>query len=959
VEPGRISHLQDSNVDVISSNDALNQVHFASEQPVEEATDEMAKAQDDASREAKAVDEAREDMSSLRYKLLNLGGILSNAASKIKDNVVSFFPGWEFQPSILIAALMTMFIGLTWFLVYYNYLYVQDRMDCNSVGLWKEKLKEVDAQEYGDFNPDLIIVFHHPSFECEENEEEIMLAQITEVMVESEEFEEAFPELAEARLSASDDSTAAMQRKISRDARKLSRRASEVSDSFRSSLGMSKEEKDGNAEPEGKAAESEQGKEEDLEKKGSTTHLTVKSARTALLKDLYKYLNRRGFEMTAFHSIDVDELFICASLKSSHSINHFLSQDHRALQIRSEVVAGLRDQHKPVLQDASDPASAPPLLPYEPPLVKTLLKEEIITEESETQVFKTFKRFNTESYISSNVAIQMMLNEVAEVLDLDAAAEHGMICTWFPVHSTYEWDRLTAIWGNWKAMTDLTFTQPVPELRDYFGARIAFLFAWNGVYCKALLVLVMTSVLWLLTTTIAKWVFKSNFFNERQVIGFAITLSIWCKVAHNMWQREENWFMEYWGMRHGMLDSGHAVRPSFKGEYGPSPLNSNIQEKQYPRQKAVLKRALTITVTLLFCGLVLMVIWTWMIMFEGKMGPVSAVILSLMIKVFQMIFHALVNYLVEFENHKFHEDYFNSYLWKLFVFEYVNNYSAFFFLTISNADESRCQGDPAACKIQTLQLLRSQVSMTMIVLIICSVIQVVSQIVIVKFKLWYEDYEYKKTFGKDPPPRSSHEEQAKLAKIDEATEVQNMMTLVMALGFVFHFGGVAPLALVFTLVLFTVQLRAFAKVMLAAQRVVPHRSEGIGMWSNVLSFLMVSGVVYTAFMVVVYGAAFGEASKMAKMSAFVLFVCGIFLCWKLVDLAFPSQDHEVELLNDRRNYVTKLLMRLEHKEDLTYLNTLHSPHEEEMANAIEQENFDKITGRLKTPKISISAETAT
>lgn len=895
--------------------------------------------------EEEAADKAQRDINTVTYKLTHFGDIMRETRDKQYSNFKSFFPGWTFDYRIFVSVIMTMFIGLTWFLIYYNFLYKTDRIASDHVEMWKDKLEIIDNEDYGEFNPDMIIVFHHPNFNYEDNDEEVSLAQITEVMVQSGEFEESFPELAEARGYASDDTVALMKRKAAR----MSKKVSENLDGLMRGMSTSSNTQDAPAPADGSTTKSQGDAEQ-----GSPSHLTIRSARMALLKDLYKYLHKHGFEMTAFHSIDVDELFVCASLKHTHTINSMLARDHKALPICSAVVAGLTDQHKPVVQDASDPTCAPPLVPYEPPLMKTLYKEEITNSEDEIEVFKTFKRFGTKAYISSNMAIQLVMGEVSEVLDLEAAQDHGMIVAWFPVHSTHDVDKFTAIWGNFRALTDLNFVQPIPDLRDYFGARIAFLFAWNGVYAKALGVLLMTAVFWLMVTLVAKFVFKSTFFNERQVIGFAITLSIWCRVANNMWCREENWFLEFWGMKHGSTDGGHSVRPSFHGEMAPSPLNSNIQEKQYPKHLALARLSFSATATIAFCIIAAGIIWTWMTMFEGKMGPVSAIILSVIIKVFQIIFQLLVKQLVEFENHKFAEDYFNSYLWKLFLFEYVNNYSAFFFMTLRGADMSFCQGDPATCKIKTLQLLRSQVSMTMIVLVICSVLQVITQTFTVKFKLWYEDYQYRKTFKKEPPPRSSHEEQAKLGKIDDATEVQNMMTLVIALGFVFHFGGVAPLAMVFSFVLFSVQLRAFAMVLLTAQRVQPHRAEGIGNWAHVLNYLMVSGVVYTAFMVVVYGAAFGEAPQLAKLSAFVLFCCGIFIAWKLVDVVFPCEDEDVELLHDRRNYVAKLLMKLEHKDELSHLEVSTTHEEGEILNAIEGEDFGKISGRMKTPKPSMS-----
>jgi hypothetical protein len=845
---------------------------------------------------ADKLQKVHDEFDDIGYRILHIGGTLRATAERVKEITISFFPGYVYQPDTLISVVMTMVIASIWLLVYFQFCYQPDRKPVAMVPKWETALQAIDSAEpYGDFNPDVIMVFHHPSFAYEDADEEISADQINDVMVASEEVEDAFHDLVSAKNLACNDAAAMIKRKFQR----ASRKALESARSISSQISLSSVQETSEADE--RLSQSDD---------GEVNHLTVKAARKALLTDLYKHMHKQGFDMTAFSSIDSDEIFICASLKSRNAINHYLSQSHRALPLRPEVVACLQDQHKPVLQDPTDPSSTPPLIPYEPPLVKTLMEKDVITEESETCVFKTFKRFGVESYISSNVAIQTMLAEVSEVLDLDAAVEHGMIVSWYPVHNARELDRFGAIWGNWKALMDLSFAQPISDIQDYFGARVAFLFAWNGVYCKALGLLLMASVFWLLTTTIARYVFKTDFFNERQVIGFAITLCVWCKVALNMWRREEGFFLELWGMRNGMLDSGHAVRASFHGEMGPSPMNANIQEKQFSKSKAYLHRALTNAATLLYCFFVLCVIWTWMILYRGKFGMMSAMMLSIGIKVFQIVFHLFVHALVEFENHKFHEDYFNSYLLKLFVFEYVNNYSAFFFLTLSNSDESTCQGDQAGCKIATLKLLRSQVSMTLFILIICSIVQVVVNIVLVKFKLFWEDYQFRKNFGKEPPPRSSHEEQAKLAKIDEATEVQNMMTLVMALGFVFHFGGVSPLALVFTFILFAVQLRAFAKICLSAQRVVPHRSQGIGMWGDILNFLMISGVVYTSFLVVVYGAAFGEASKMAKMSAFILLLVGIFLSWLLVDFFYPSEDHQVALLHDRRNYVSKLLMKL-------------------------------------------------
>jgi hypothetical protein len=75
-------------------------------------------------------------------------------------------------------------------------------------------------------------------------------------------------------------------------------------------------------------------------------------------------------------------------------------------------------------------------------------------------------------------------------------------------------------------------------------------------------------------------------------------------------------------------------------------------------------------------------IFLWMVTFEGRMGTVASILLAVQIKIFGAIFHFIAVKITNYENHKYGDDYYNSFLWKLFLFEFVNNYSAFFFLTL-------------------------------------------------------------------------------------------------------------------------------------------------------------------------------------------------------------------------------------------------------------------------------------
>merc|ERR1719379_471890 len=83
----------------------------------------------------------------------------------------------------------------------------------------------------------------------------------------------------------------------------------------------------------------------------------------------------------------------------------------------------------------------------------------------------------------------MMYKRICKHIDLNAAREEELIVDWYPLHST-DWLRiLRPIWGSRRQFRDFTFVQPIAQLRDYFGARVAFLFIWNGLHCKLLLAL--------------------------------------------------------------------------------------------------------------------------------------------------------------------------------------------------------------------------------------------------------------------------------------------------------------------------------------------------------------------------------------------------------------------------------------------------------------------------------------
>merc|ERR1719160_915149 len=58
------------------------------------------------------------------------------------------------------------------------------------------------------------------------------------------------------------------------------------------------------------------------------------------------------------------------------------------------------------------------------------------------------------------------------------------------------------------------------------------------------------------------------------------------------------------------------------------------------------------------------------------------IVLMIQMQVFQAAWNAITPILTEYENHKFQYSFYDSYLWKNFLFQAVNSYSAYFYIAV-------------------------------------------------------------------------------------------------------------------------------------------------------------------------------------------------------------------------------------------------------------------------------------
>jgi hypothetical protein len=674
---------------------------------------------------------------------------------------------------------------------------------------------------------------------------------------------------------------------------------------------------------------------------------TFGAIRAALLQDLYELLPKRGFSVSIFNSCDKDELFLGISLTDEESMKYHLTRAGTKLQIQQQVVEALG-----VGQDPGQIISSPPYVKYDANLASAMHRA--VGKEGEPWTDVDFYHDYTASglhpdktIMSSATRFRSIFRYVNNVITLDAAKKAKFVVGWFPAHTQVGLSELQKRWGSWSLLLDLKFGQPLNLLNTYFGSRFAFATAWNGCYCKMLIALVPVAMMFEIMNASAIWYGKNPYWNRRSLFGYGIVLTIWTRFASNLWSRQESFLISLWDLK-GALKDAHQ-RPEFFGETCPNPVDTNLETKIYPKWKFQLRQAMSWIVTSVFCLVDFLCVMLWIDLWKGRLNPAASIVLAIIIQIFTQIFNILAEVLTNAENHQFQLAYYNSYLLKMFFFQFINQYSAFFYIAIKQ------QFTPAGCPRidmydnDCVGLLNEQLPMTLVVLTFTRVIQVVVATVLVKLNFWWEDYQMRKK-GLEVVPRSFLEEQGKFGPYRVREQIEASTQLALTLGFVLIFGVVAPRIAFLSLIVFMVQLRAGAvQVCTAANRTMPRQSNGIGPLKQAVDFLAVVGVIFTGYLIVNFGPLFEGTLILTRVSAVLVWFLLVGTLWFLVDFFVSPENSSKDILEARRAHVKKRITEKmsdsmlgasgKHAMKTNFENT-HEPAE--YAKEVEEARWDEI-----------------
>jgi len=505
-------------------------------------------------------------------------------------------------------------------------------------------------------------------------------------------------------------------------------------------------------------------------------------------------------------------------------------------------------------------------------LVKKKLKKafgSIVTEfkieDKDNYIMDTEHHFFRSS-VRQNIILQVIQGSRSKGgadIDLKKLLKEEIISQMFPLHDL---NRRNLLLKKWVRSVK---SQPLDDIRDYFGEAIGFYFAWLGYYTKWLFFASIFGVLmWInqiVNTTESSG--KDTIF----VPIYAIFLAIWITLFLEFWKRRNASLAYKWDMMD--FEETEITRPAYFGEektgkYVNGIFLEDIEEVKekdiyYPTWKRTLKyifgfpimATLILIVVAGLIGLIALKNSTKSRVFDYLGGIINAVVIVTL----NYLYKFVAKWLNDWENHRTASEYSDSLITKTFVFQFVNSYISLFYIAFFK-DAGQCL--PSKNCMEELHIQLASILITKQA--IGNFKEIVIPWAMSKYKIKKEEKEIEEEMEEKAEDAGATEAEAekkveeakkkgklKLSRIEKEAKLASyggtfgdFNEMIIQFGYVTLFGAAFPGAPVFALINNIIEIRSDAfKLLKETQRPESIGAEDIGSWQKILELMGYISVV--------------------------------------------------------------------------------------------------------------------
>ena len=266
----------------------------------------------------------------------------------------------------------------------------------------------------------------------------------------------------------------------------------------------------------------------------------------------------------------------------------------------------------------------------------------------------------------------------------------GSIISFFPLHNNDVREELSR---NWFSFRVSPWEQPIDDVKEYLGEKVALYFEFVGHYTTWLLPLSIGGILVTFDLVVETSVYGSL---DEALLGgytipfFCIFVSFWAQLMIEYWKRKQATRAMEWGTT--LFEEEETDRPEFKGEMIRSIVNGKKMRYFAPAEKAkkIMWSYFIICLMMLLVIACVSAIFGLQYYINYKMtGNPSlqstgntgvSILAAVQIIILNMVYSDMAINLTNEENHRTDTDYDDALIGKLFAFSFVNSYASLFFV---------------------------------------------------------------------------------------------------------------------------------------------------------------------------------------------------------------------------------------------------------------------------------------
>ena len=485
------------------------------------------------------------------------------------------------------------------------------------------------------------------------------------------------------------------------------------------------------------------------------------------------------------------------------------------------------------------------------------------------------------------------------------------ITNYFPLHNKPALHRMQDEWRTNFAWPWNGYITPTPwvlsmvkldPVREYFGEKIGFYFAFLGWYTSWL----VTVAIFGAAIAVHRYFFDFDSEENTLMPVYGVAMQIWAVLMLRLWKQQESLLSLRWGM--STFKDEEDARPGYKGEIVWDIIGSGQRKVIWgskipgPPKWAVILGL----VSMISCLVGGVYVIRQIVTSVGGINKQTAELIISVLTAFQIeLLNAVVKRfairLVDGENHRTDSQYEAALITKVFLFQFMNSYFPVYYLAFfqpmvdKNDPELRCSKYECTDKVALL------------LVVLLAVHCFINSLPSILGGITGSSEDTMKKFDIDEV-----EEQANMAVYDPSLgPLEDCEQIALQFGYIMLFTTTAPWAPMAALFFNLVEMRLDSRHLLfECQRPVPTSAPGFGKWYDVFCTIVFIGIVTNVALVVFTVDHIPTTKKGEKAWMFICMQYAVYGLSAAIIISIPTTSDAVQIqLHRTSTWVTRIFQR--------------------------------------------------